>query len=163
MSGDDNKMDQFDSLFLSIAQHHPQGASQLLDTFVNFLSRKTDFFTGGKEGDWEMLVMSTFRKYEKIAREEHEKELRERKEREARARAKKAAEEQVKSAEITELTDAEAEKLQKEIDNEKRGITTPAVPAPTSKTIEDDEEESEKGISHIILIWHSSGLKLLLY
>nr|CAI5846649.1 unnamed protein product [Callosobruchus analis] len=145
MSGDENKMDQFDTLFLSIAQHHPQGASQLLDTFVNFLSRKTDFFTGGKEGDWEKLVMSTFKKYEKISREQHETELRERREREARIKAKKAAEEQVKPAEITELTEAEAEKLQKEIDNEKRGIATPAIPAPTSQTIEDDEEESEKG------------------
>lgn len=28
---------------------------QLLDTFVNFLSRKTDFFTGAKEGEWEKV------------------------------------------------------------------------------------------------------------
>ncbi|CAH1995907.1 unnamed protein product [Acanthoscelides obtectus] len=142
MSGDESKMDQFDALFLSIAEHHPQGAPQLLDTFVNFLSRKTDFFTGGKEGIWEKLVMSTFKKYEKIAREQHEIELRER---EARAKPKKVAKEPVKPAEITELTDAEAEKLQTEIDNEKNGITTPAFPDPKSKTIEDDEDESEKG------------------
>lgn len=32
MSGDGDKSEQFDSLFLSIAQHHPQGGSQ-----VNFL------------------------------------------------------------------------------------------------------------------------------
>jgi hypothetical protein len=55
MSGDNNQTEQFDSLFLSIAQHHPQGASQLLDTFVSFLSRKTDFFTGGEEGAWEKV------------------------------------------------------------------------------------------------------------
>lgn len=82
MSGDGDKTEHFDSLFLSIAQHHPEGASQvkkdsrkipanlelqykqctkyflflqLLDTFVNFLSRKTDFFIGAKEGEWEKV------------------------------------------------------------------------------------------------------------
>lgn len=34
MSGDNNQTEQFDSLFLSIAQHHPQGASQVSRTFV---------------------------------------------------------------------------------------------------------------------------------
>lgn len=29
MSGDGDQVEQFDSLFLSIAQHHPQGASQV--------------------------------------------------------------------------------------------------------------------------------------
>lgn len=29
MSGDGDKTEQFDSLFLSIAQHHPEGASQV--------------------------------------------------------------------------------------------------------------------------------------
>lgn len=77
MSGDGDKTEHFDSLFLSIAQHHPEGASQvkknykkfpanlykqykylllqLLDTFVNFLSRKTDFFIGAQEGEWEKV------------------------------------------------------------------------------------------------------------
>lgn len=29
MSGDNSKTDQFDTLFLSIAQHHPEGAHQV--------------------------------------------------------------------------------------------------------------------------------------
>ncbi|KAJ8958386.1 hypothetical protein NQ314_006408, partial [Rhamnusium bicolor] len=125
MSGDGDKTEHFDTLFLSIAQHHPQGASQLLDTFVNFLGRKTDFFTGGKEGDWEKLVMSTFRKYEKLSRDQHEAELKEK-----------------------QLTDAEADKLQAELDAKKNPSTSkqqPATPALTAETIEEDEDESEKG------------------
>ncbi|KAJ8935045.1 hypothetical protein NQ318_004506 [Aromia moschata] len=150
MSGDSDKIEQFDTLFLSIAQHHPEGASQLLDTFVNFLSRKTDFFVGGKEGEWEKLVMSTFKKYEKISRDNHEVEMKEKREKEARqkaAAAKKAEQEAVKPAEITELTDAEAEKLQAEIDERKNvpASSKPTNPAPTSEVIEEDEDESEKG------------------
>lgn len=29
---------------------------QLLITIANFLSRKTDFFTGGKDGEWEKVT-----------------------------------------------------------------------------------------------------------
>ncbi|CAH1368814.1 nuclear migration protein nudC [Tenebrio molitor] len=149
MSGDNNQTEQFDSLFLSIAQHHPQGASQLLDTFVSFLSRKTDFFTGGEEGAWEKLVMGTFSKYEKISRKKHESEIKERREREAAkkaAAAKKLEEEKVKPAEITELTDAEAEKLQAELDAKKSPpMETNGEPAPAVEKIEEDEDASEVG------------------
>ncbi|XP_030755164.1 nuclear migration protein nudC [Sitophilus oryzae] len=155
MSGDGNKTDQFDTLFLSIAQHHPEGAHQLLDTFVGFLGRKTDFFTGGNEGDWEKLVMNTFKKHEKISRSRHDAEVKERKDREAAKKAKKAEAEAVKPAEITELTDEEADRLQKEIDK-KKGIdavpsvinneeSNPSTSASSAEKIEEDEDESEKG------------------
>ncbi|KAF7279458.1 hypothetical protein GWI33_007223 [Rhynchophorus ferrugineus] len=157
MSGDSSKTDQFDTLFLSIAQHHPEGAHQLLDTFVGFLGRKTDFFTGGNEGDWEKLVMNTFKKHEKVSRSRHEAELKERRDREAAKKAKKLEEETVKPAEIKELTDEEAEQFQKEIDqkNDKAATTVDdnsgksnafaSGSATTSSKIEDDEDESEKG------------------
>ncbi|XP_044759748.1 nuclear migration protein nudC isoform X2 [Coccinella septempunctata] len=151
MSGDGDQQEHFDGLFLSIAQHHPKGAAQLLDTFVSFLSRKTDFFTGAEEGQWEKLVMSTFRKYEKISRETHEAEQREKREKEAArkaAKAKKEVESTIKPAEITELTDAEAEKLQMEIDAEKEGSQTSSdnKNAVKSKVIGDEEEDaSERG------------------
>lgn len=88
------------------------------------------------------LVMSTFKKYEKVAREKHEAELKEKQEREARKAA--ARNEAVnKSAEITELTDDEAKKLQAELDAKKK---VSVAPQPViSEKIEEDEEESEKG------------------
>lgn len=152
MSGDGKQLEQFDTLFLSIAQHHPQGPTQLLDTFVSFLSRKTDFFTGAQEGEWEKLVMNTFKKYEKSSREKYEEQLKEKREQEARkkaAAAKKAAEsEVVKPAQITELTDEEAERLQAEIDANKN---TPSCSSneseatSTAKKIDADEDASENG------------------
>ncbi|XP_018318910.1 nuclear migration protein nudC [Agrilus planipennis] len=156
MSGDCDKTEQFDGLFLSIAQHHPQGPSQLLDTFVSFLRRKTDFFSGGQDGAWEKMVMSTFRKHDKIYKDERDAELKEKKEKEAAklaAAQKKTTKAQQPSsssdhAQITELTDAEAEKLQEELNaaKSKKPETVPSEETPTvSKVIEEDEEESEKG------------------
>lgn len=89
--------------------------------------------------------MSTFRKYEKTAREKHEADLTAKREREARKAAAAAKNEAVnKSAEITELTEDEANKLQAEIDAKKKA-TVAAEPAAVSEKIEEDEEESEKG------------------
>ncbi|KAK5645706.1 hypothetical protein RI129_004170 [Pyrocoelia pectoralis] len=159
MSGDSLQNDQFDTLFLSIAQHHEKGAIQLLDTFVSFLARKTDFFTGGEEGAWEKLVMSTFRKHEKICRDKYESTQKEKRQREAARKAATAAAEEskeVKKAEIKELTDEEAEKLQQELDSEKSGDTQKEV----SKVIVEDEDESEKGK---LLPNHGNGCDLEKY
>lgn len=92
--------------------------------------------------------MNTFKKYEKVSKEFHQAEIKEKREREARikaAAAKRAEQEAVKPAEITELTDAEAEKLQAEIDSEKNVPSTSSTPSSTSKVIDDDEDEKEKG------------------
>ncbi|CAH1130514.1 unnamed protein product [Ceutorhynchus assimilis] len=155
MSGDGDKAEQFDSLFLTIAQHHPEGALKLLDTFVSFLGRKTDFFTGGNEGDWEKLVMNTFKKHERISRSSREAELKAKKEKEAARKAKKEAkkleEQSVQPAEIKELTDEEAEKLQKELDTKQsvESVATSSAVGTSSETTEEvteeEEDESEKG------------------
>lgn len=88
--------------------------------------------------------MSTFKKYEKIARAQLEEELKEKRERETRKAAAAAKNDAVnKSAEIKELTDEEAEKLQAELDAKN---TAAVAPQPvTSEKIEEDEDESEKG------------------
>lgn len=92
------------------------------------------------------LVMATFKKYEKVAREKHEKELKEKQEREARKAAAEAAarnEAVNKAAEIKELTEDEAEKLQAELDAKKKATVAPQTVV--SEAIDEDEDESEKG------------------
>lgn len=93
---------------------------QLMDTIFSFLARQTDFYINGKEGCAEQVVMTSFKKYEKIAMEEKLKKQKERERQE-----KKREEKQQKIAmqngnnRITELTDEEAEKLAKEIEMKK--------------------------------------------
>lgn len=78
MSEEENR---FDSILLALAEQHKNGVPevsiffhrfsvwylmnkmfvQLLDTLAGFLSRKTDFFVGGKEGEWKTV---SFIRYE---------------------------------------------------------------------------------------------------
>lgn len=65
---------RFDGILFSLAEQHPQGVIdvgnykfndiaflliiflfQLLQTIAGFLARKTDFFTGGDDGEWEKV------------------------------------------------------------------------------------------------------------
>lgn len=127
---------------------------QLLITIANFLSRKTDFFTGGKDGEWEkvidwgyvwcwcndltkfsfvtscpQLLLLVFREEASKAKEVAEKK---RKEREATVKRrqeilkKKREQEELESgdAAIREVTDEEADRLQKEIDEAKWVFTS---------------------------------------
>lgn len=105
-----SQIDLFDSLFLQIANHHTNGAPQLLDTFASFLGRKTDFFIGGEKSAWEDLLKSTFRKHEKISREVHAETIRKREQAAAELKKKKKEQEAAaarvaeEGAQIQELT-----------------------------------------------------------
>ncbi|KAK6620531.1 hypothetical protein RUM43_010823 [Polyplax serrata] len=118
MSG--NNSEKFDGMLLAMAQQHEGGIQELMDTIFSFLARQTDFYINGKEGCAEQVVMTSFKKYEKIAMEEKLKKQKERERQE-----KKREEKQQKIAmqngnnRITELTDEEAEKLAKEIEMKK--------------------------------------------
>ncbi|XP_050681779.1 nuclear migration protein nudC [Leptidea sinapis] len=152
-----NDPERFDSMLLAMAQQHEGGVKELLDTIVAFLARKTDFFTGGKEGDWQKVVKDTFFKYASKATEEANKIKKEKEEAEKRLkeiREKKEQERLAKDFEppiVTELTDQEAEKMQLDIekvnhDKAENGSgdasTSDAPPTPID---EEEDDPKEKG------------------
>ncbi len=55
--------DQFDGLFLNIAQNCPDGIKGMLDAYFGFLSRKTDFYYGAAISDAKQLVLEYFEKH----------------------------------------------------------------------------------------------------
>lgn len=151
---------KFDPVLFSLAEQHPGGVPELLATIAGFLNRKTDFFIGGEEGDWEKLVLKIFRKEAELAQEVARKKREEREaseRRRAESRKKKEEEERLKqeqenpSAAITELTDAEAEKMLNEIKQEKEGAEAERLnnestsEANKSDEKDDDEEPEDKG------------------
>ena len=115
-----------------------------MDTVFNFLATKTDFYTND-EGRAEQLVLTSFKKYKKIAAEEKLKKQQER-ERLERQRKEKQKNEamQNSSNKITELTDEEAKELEKEIEmkklREKTNNDNKVDGTGDAKEAEDDEE-----------------------
>ncbi|XP_036341096.1 nuclear migration protein nudC [Rhagoletis pomonella] len=59
--------DKFDGLLLAIAEKHTDGIPQFLNTVASFLRRKTDFFTGASQAQWEKLLLSVFHKQSSLA------------------------------------------------------------------------------------------------
>lgn len=149
MSTDDGK---FDPVLFSLAEQHPGGVPELLATIAGFLNRKTDFFVGGDDGEWEKLVLKIFRKEAALAQEVARKKREEREQaekRRAEARRKKEEEErreregqEQSSAAITELTDAEAEKMQQELDAKK--VKEEKAPVPEAVAAEEGDKAAEK-------------------
>lgn len=135
---------RYDNLFLTIAEQCREtgGIESFIDSFFDFLGRRTDFYTGASKADVEKLVKSTFNKHfeaalkrAEVAREERKAKEEER-EYQRRKKAKEAAE-KVKAQEaassvvpdeddsasrVQELTDEEAEQLQRELDAKKKVI-----------------------------------------
>lgn len=153
MSDDDHS--RFDGLLLSLAEQHKNGVPDLLITIANFLSRKTDFFTGGKDGEWEKLLLLVFREEASKAKEVADKKRKEREETEKRRQEilkKKREQEELENgdAAIREVTDEEAERLQREIDEAKKSknVTAeqPASESAKSEPADDDDDDpKEKG------------------
>lgn len=150
-----NDPERFDSMLLAMAQQHEGGVKDLLATIVSFLSRKTDFFTGGKGGEWEQVIKDTFYAHAKKAKEEADKIKKEKEEADKRLKEIQQKKDQERMAQdfepasVTEITDQEAVKIQEDIDQEKKiktevgsGDGTSGDPKPVP---EEEDDPKEKG------------------
>uniref|UniRef100_A0A914DSV5 Nuclear migration protein nudC n=1 Tax=Acrobeloides nanus TaxID=290746 RepID=A0A914DSV5_9BILA len=155
MSVDYEKMD---GVFLSLAANMEGGVPQLFDVLFNFLSRKTDFFTGAPIEQSRQMVVDAFNKYAGNAEKEAQEKRRKKEEENRRLSEKRAAQkakEEQEFAKIKELTDEEAAELQKKLDQKKAdeadiqagSSTKPDTePIKVGENTEDDEEnEEDKG------------------
>jgi len=73
-----------------------------LGTLASFLRRKTDFFTGAKQAEWEKLLLDVFTKESKLAISDHNEKL---KAREASQRLKDEKERAEREARKKEIDD----------------------------------------------------------
>lgn len=105
-------MQDFDQILFSIAEKHAGGIPDFLNTIASFLSRKTDFFVGANEGEWEKLLIQSFAKEGETARKIFkEKQLEKQKAEEKRK--ENIQRKQELEAKIVEVTDEEALEIQK--------------------------------------------------
>ncbi|KAL4233266.1 hypothetical protein ACF0H5_007950 [Mactra antiquata] len=141
--------EQFDGVLLNMATQLEGGVPELLEKLFSFLARKTDFYTGGKKGEAEKMILERFRKYEKVALQKQEQLKAEREEEEKRRQEKirKRKEEEEKAMnepKIKELTDEEADRLQKEIEQKKSEPVETANNGTTTDVPQDKKDEDKK-------------------
>ncbi|XP_037721412.1 nuclear migration protein nudC [Drosophila subpulchrella] len=148
---------QFDNILLAVAEKHRGGVPEFLGTLASFLRRKTDFFTGAKQAEWEKLLLDVFTKESELAISAHNEKL---KAREASQRLKdekeraerEARKKEIDDNKICDITDEEAAAIIKEEEVKKRQQLLdgsggePAVSSPDdiSKPIEKVDDDSEK-------------------
>lgn len=141
----DESEHRFDSILLALAEQHPGGVPDLLGTLAGFLVRKTDFFVGGQDGDWQRLLVGIFEERSKSARETHAKQKAEKaaeEKRRAEAKLKKEREAQQQSASVTEITNEEADQIEQEI-KRKKGVTVDDVSQPVGPDADNKEDEDK--------------------
>ncbi|XP_016999799.2 nuclear migration protein nudC [Drosophila takahashii] len=155
MSGEEG---QFDNILLAVAEKHRGGVPEFLGTLASFLRRKTDFFTGAKQAEWEKLLLDVFTKESKLAISAHNEKLKTREAAQRLKDEKKRAEREARKKEIDDnkicdITDEEAAAIIKEEEVKKRQQLLdgaggePAAPNrdDISKPIEKVDDETEKG------------------
>ncbi|KAL7734019.1 hypothetical protein ACLKA6_011708 [Drosophila palustris] len=149
---------QFDNILLALAEKHTGGVPDFLHTLASFLRRKTDFYTGAKQAEWEKMLLEIFRKESKLAMSAHEEKVKAREASQRLKEEKERAEREARQKEmddnkICDITDEEAAAIIKEQEDKKRqqlldgaGDSTKvtATNEEVSKPIEKAEDETEK-------------------
>ncbi|CAK8686076.1 unnamed protein product [Clavelina lepadiformis] len=111
---DANQIEQWDAMLMHMARQHEGGVHQLLDTYFGFLRRKTDFFTGGSQGDAEKIALEKFRHHQEIAvkdKAKREKEKAEQKAIKEQEKLRKEREVEIESSKIVEVSEEEAKRI----------------------------------------------------
>ncbi|XP_072940347.1 nuclear migration protein nudC isoform X2 [Epargyreus clarus] len=152
-----NDPERFDSMLLAMAQQHEGGVKDLLNTIASFLARKTDFFTGAKEGEWQKVMKETFFLHAEKAMQESNRAKKEKEEAEKRLKEIQQRKEQERIAKdfepasVTELTDQEAIDMQEDIEKDKKqeengsgDASTSDVETPDAPEDDDDPKEKDK-------------------
>ncbi|XP_068630254.1 nuclear migration protein nudC isoform X2 [Battus philenor] len=150
-----NDPERFDSMLLAMAQQHEGGVKDLLATIVGFLARKTDFFTGGKDGEWEKIVKDTFYVHAKKAKDEANKIKKEKEEADKRLKDIQQKKEQERLARdfepatVTEITEQEAAQMKEDIERDKKNNEVGNGEGPSSEkevdNPDDEDDPKEKG------------------
>lgn len=146
----EDKETVFDGVLLGIAEQHKGGVSEFLSTVAGFLARKTDFFTGAQQEQWEKMLLNAFRTAGKKAFEIEQQKVKEREEAERKRqeilKKKKEAEMRSNESQISEITDEEAEQILKE-EAEKKQIQKPKEPHLVGVIPQRDEKTPEAPMS----------------
>lgn len=147
--------ERFDGMLLGIAQQHP-GVEPLIDTFMSFLYRKTDFFS--KPDAAAAMVNEVTSKYKTMALEKENLKKKEDAERAAKAAAAAASAASAKpatashpgaSSRVEELDDDEDEAsfaAKKAAEAAKRAADLEAAKSKVEATPEDEHGQKPKGV-----------------
>ncbi|XP_020816335.1 nuclear migration protein nudC [Drosophila serrata] len=152
-----NEEGLYDNILLAVAEKHRGGVPEFLGTLASFLRRKTDFFTGAKQAEWENLLLGVFKKESELAMSAHQEKVKSReaaqkaKEEKERA-AREARQKEIDDNKICDITDEEAAAIIKEEEDKKRQHLLDSAsgePAASnrddiSKPIEKVDDETEK-------------------
>ncbi|KAH8303578.1 hypothetical protein KR018_003972 [Drosophila ironensis] len=150
----------FDNILLAVAEKHRGGVPEFLGTLASFLRRKTDFFTGAKQAEWQKLLLDVFQKESQLAMDAHREKVKSREAAQQRKEEKERAEREERLArqreiddnKICDITDEEAATIIKEEEDKKReqllagagGEPAAANREDLSQPIEKVEDETEK-------------------